>query len=179
MQKGEEKDSHRRRHHCSHSTLYLDGKPNLTDLKLLFCLGWTLIAASGCQFIRVDDLNQAIVGGETEAVRKAIARGVNVNGRGMHAMTPLMKAAEAGRLDYCELLVKHGADVNGHNDSGSVLMWAVNSGKEELVRFILNSGAERSWSNTLGNTAESIARQRGFTNIASIVAVEAGKSPIR
>jgi ankyrin repeat protein len=87
-------------------------------------------------------------------------------------MTPLMTAAKAGRLDMCELLVRHGADVNGHNKSGSVLMWAVNSGNEELVRFILKSGAESSWSNALGGTAESLARQRGFTNIAALVKVD-------
>ena len=160
------------RHHCPHSTFYLDVKPNLTPLKLVFCLGCALIAASGCRFARTDNLNQAIANGETGAVRRAVARGVDVNGRGMHAMTPLMTAAKAGRLDMCELLVRHGADVNGHNKSGSVLMWAVNSGNEELVRFILKSGAESSWSNALGGTAESLARQRGFTNIAALVKVD-------
>ena len=127
---------------------------------------------AGWHFLRSDNLNQAIVRGDYEAVRTAIARGVDVNGRGMHAMTPLMKAAEAARLDICKLLVEHGADVNGHNDSGSVLMWAVASGNEEVVRLIVESGASRSWSNALGRTAEMQARQRGFTNIASIVRVE-------
>jgi|ERR1051325_8024926 ankyrin repeat protein len=96
--------------------------------------------------------------------------GVDVNGRGMHAMTPLMTAAKAGRLDICELLLKHGADVNGHNDSGSVLMWGVESGNEELVRFLLKSGADRSWKNALGGTAESLARQRGLSTLRHLLA---------
>ena len=121
---------------------------------------------------RSDNLNQAIARGDDKAIREAIARGVDVNGRGMHAVTPLMKAAGAGWLDICKLLVQHGADVNGHNDSGSVLMWAVSSGNEELVRFILKSGASKSWTNAIGQTAETAARQRGFTNIASLVKVE-------
>src|ERR1051325_9274565 len=104
MQKGEEKDSHSRRHHCYNSTLHLDVKSNLSFLRFVFYFGCTLIAASGCRFVRIDNFNQAIASGETGAVRKAIDRGVDVNGRGMHAMTPLMTPAKAGRLDICELL---------------------------------------------------------------------------
>ena len=144
----------------------------LTLLKFAFCFGCLLLVASGCQFFRVDNLNQAIVRGDTEAVRKAIARGVNVNGRGMHAATPLLRAAGVGRLDICELLVKHGADVNGHNDSASVLMMAAGSRNEEVVRFILKSGANKAWTNAIGQTAESQARQRGLTNIAALMKVE-------
>jgi len=145
-------------------------KPVLLTFAL--CSACVLLAAGGCQFIRSDNLNQAIVRGETETVRKAITRGVNVNGRGMHAITPLMAAAGAGRLDMCELLVTHGADVNGHNDSGNVLMMAVGSRSEEVVRFILKSGANKAWTNAIGQTAESQARQRGLTNIAALVKVE-------
>lgn len=65
---------------------------NLAFLKFALCCG-VLLAISGCNFIRNDNLNQAIARGETESVRKAIARGVDVNGRGMHAVTPLMTAA--------------------------------------------------------------------------------------
>jgi ankyrin repeat protein len=142
---------------------------NKALLKLALCFGCALLAASGCQFIRSDNLNQAIVRGETDSVRKALSRGADVNGRGMHAMTPLMTASKAGRLDICELLVERGADVNGHNKSGSVLMWAVESGNEQLVRFLLKSGAVRSWTNALGGTAESLARHRGLTNVAALV----------
>jgi hypothetical protein len=52
-----------------------------------------LVITTGCRFISADNLNQAIARGEIEVVRTAIARGVDVNARGMHAMTPLMKAA--------------------------------------------------------------------------------------
>ena len=145
-------------------------KPAL--LKFALCCGCLLLAVGGCLFIRNDNLNQAIVRGETEAVRKAIARGVNVNGRGMHAMTPLMTAAGVGRLDICELLVKDGADVNGHNDSASVLMMAAGSRNEEVVRFILKSGADKTWTNAIGQTAESQARQRGLTNLAALLEVK-------
>jgi len=142
---------------------------NRTISKLSFFGGCILLATTGCNFVRNDNLNQAIARGDTEAVRAALARGVDVNGRGMHAMTPLMTAAKAGQLDICELLVKHGADVNGHNDSGSVLMWAIESRNESAVGFILKAGADRSWTNALGATAESLAQQRGLTNIVAIL----------
>jgi len=156
----------------SDSAFHLHVKMKPTLLKFACSFGCLLLVASGCQFFRVDNLNQAIAGGDTEAVRKAIARGVNVNGRGMHAATPLMWAARGGRLDYCELLVKHGADVNGHNDSSSVLMLAAGSRNEEVVRFILKSGADKSWTNAIGQTAEFQARQRGLTNIVALVKVQ-------
>lgn len=133
--------------------------------------GCALLAITGCHFVRSDNLNQAIARGDPDSVRKAIARGADVNGRGMHAMTPLMTASKAGRLDICELLVARGADVSGHNESGSVLMWAVESKNEELVRFILKSGADRSWTNALGGTAESLARKRGLSNIETLVKI--------
>jgi len=147
-------------------------RPNLAILRTLIGFIGIGIISSGCQFFRVDNLNQAIVRGDTQAVQKKLAKGVNVNGRGMHAATPLMRAAGIGRLDYCELLIEHGADVNGHNDSASVLMMACGSRNEDVVRFILKSGADRSWTNAIGDTAELQARERGLTNIASIVAVE-------
>jgi ankyrin repeat protein len=133
--------------------------------------GTALALICGCQFIRNDNLNQAIVRGETEVVRKAIASGAHVNGRGMHAITPLMAAAGAGHLEICKMLVMHGADVNGHNDSASVLMMAAGSRKEEVVRFILESGADKAWTNAIGQTAEEQARQRGLTNIEALVKI--------
>lgn len=138
-------------------------------LTFTLCCGCILLTAGGCQLIRSDNLNQAIVRGETETVRKAITGGVSVNGRGMHAITPLMAAAGAGRLDICELLVKNGADVNGHNDSASVLMMAVGSRSEDVVCFILKSGADKSWTNAIGQTAEFQAQQGGLTNISALV----------
>ena len=141
-------------------------------LKIAVCCACIPLTTGGCQFIRSDNLNQAIVHGETETVRKSIARGVDVNGRGMHAITPLMAAAGAGRTDICELLVAHGADVNGHNDSASVLMMAAGSRNEQVVRFILKAGADKSWTNAIGQTAEFQARQRGLTNIATLLRVQ-------
>lgn len=145
-------------------------KPALLKFAVYCCC---VLLTAGCfQFIRSDNLNQAIVRGETETVLKAIDRGVSVNGRGMHAITPLMAAAGAGRIEICELLVKHGADVNGHNDSTSVLMIAVGSRNEKLVRFALKSGADKSWTNAIGETAEFRARQHGLTNIIALVKVQ-------
>ncbi len=131
--------------------------------------GLILLFAVGCKFIRSDNLNQAIVRGEIESVRVAIVHGTDANGRGMHAVTPLMKAAGTGRLDICQLLVEHGANVNGHNGSGSVLMWAVHSENESLIRYLLKAGADKSWTNSTGQSAEGMARDAGLLSIASLL----------
>jgi len=140
----------------------------LTRICAAYC-GACILLAAGCSFLRTEKLNQAIATGDMFTVQRALDRGVDVNGRGMHNMTPLMKAAEAGRVDLCKLLLTHGADPNGHNDSGSVLMWAVSSGNVALTRLLVDAGASRSWTNMLGQTAESIAVQRAFTDIVPIV----------
>ena len=41
-------------------------------LKFVLCFGYAIFATTGCHFVRSDNLNQAIVCGETEAVRKAM-----------------------------------------------------------------------------------------------------------
>src|SRR5947208_3266013 len=45
---------------------------------------------AGCGFVQVDRLNSAAFSGHTKRVSELLINGVEVNGRGMHAMTPLM-----------------------------------------------------------------------------------------
>ncbi|MEO5984304.1 MAG: ankyrin repeat domain-containing protein [Ferruginibacter sp.] len=127
-------------------------------------LGWV-----GCRFIRNDELNQAAVAGNSKRTTELLSKGANVNGRGMHAMTPIMSAARGGHLKVVELLVAKGADVNSHNDSGSALMWAVDSGSEELVSYLLRSGVDAQWTNALGSSALDFAREQKKTNIVRLL----------
>ena len=130
------------------------------------------VALAGCRFIRNDTLNQAALAGDAKRADVLLSKGANVNGRGMHAMTPIMSAARGGHLKVAKQLVAQGADVNSHNDSGSALMWAVDSGNEELVSFLLQSGADLRWTNALGTTALDFAMEQKKTNLVRVL--EAG-----
>src|SRR5690349_6435184 len=103
--------------------------------------------ASGCSFVKNDDLNQAALVGDRSRCEALLKKGANVNGAGMHGMKPIMSAAKGGSLETTKYLVSNGADVNSHNDSGSTLMWAVDSGDQELLKFLLMNGADTSWTN--------------------------------
>ena len=87
----------------------------------------------------------------------------------MHAMKPIMSAARGGHLETTKYLVSRGANVNAHNDSGSAFMWAVDAGNEDLVQFLLASGTDVLWSNSLGGTALDFAREKRCTNIIRIL----------
>ncbi len=58
-----------------------------------------------------------------------------------------------------------GADINGHNDSGSVLMWAIDSGNVELVSLLLDHGVDTDWKNPLGDNARTFAKEKGDQDI--------------
>ena len=137
------------------------------------CQWFTLLGgavfAVGLTSCRSFDLVASAERGNFRAVKAHLTRGVDPNRRGMHAMTPLMGAAKGGHIEMCELLIRAGADVNGHNESGSALMWAVDSGREGLVRLLLNAAADPAWKNHLGDTAEFLARQQRKNSIASLL----------
>ena len=134
---------------------------------------WTFalagVLASGCRFIKNDDLNQAALAGDRARCEALLTKGASVNGAGMHAMRPIMSAAKSGSLETVRFLVSKGADVNAHNDSGSALMWAVDSGNEELLRFLLMKGADAAWTNALGHTARDFAVEKKSSNMARIL----------
>src|SRR5579871_2433366 len=95
------------------------------------------VLTAGCALVKNDDLNRAALAGDRARCEILLGRAANVNGAGMHDMKPIMSAAKGGSLETTRLLLSKGADVNAHNDSGSALMWAVDSGNEELLSFLV------------------------------------------
>jgi outer membrane protein assembly factor BamB len=106
----------------------------------------------------------AVRAGDTKAIQAALASGAEVNAKNAIGVSALWIAASKGKLDVITLLVKRGADVNvrdgiwymtplsmsatsldiarfliksGAKDVDAALFAAVNTGKETLVRMIL------------------------------------------
>ena len=120
-------------------------------------------------FISSDDLNAAARSGDLSACIELVSNGADVNGKGMHAMTPIMSAAEGGNPAVVNYLIANGADVNSHNDSGSALMWAIESENEEIVKTLLLHGANSHWRNHLGETALDHATAKGIESISRLL----------
>ena len=84
----------------------------------------------------------------------------------------VIPASERGHVDYVRRVVKTGIDVNHVNDLGwTALLEAVILGDggpryQEIVRILLDAGADRNLADRNGVTALAHAEQRGHDAIA-------------
>ena len=105
-----------------------------------------------------DQFNTEAKAGNVMAMQTLLHQGASIEGRSIHFKTPLMSAAEGGSGNAVLFLSSHGADVNAHNGSGSVLMWAVTSGNAGVVRALITRGADVNWRSSSWDTALQTAR---------------------
>eukprot|EP00117_Sycon_ciliatum_P007639 scpid92176/ scgid10661/ Ankyrin repeat domain-containing protein 13C len=87
-------------------------------------------------------LHKAVFHNDIRSLKACLnARGVDVEERDCHSLTPLLLAAKLGRLDCAELLINSGAKVDAKSDDGwSVMDEAVVYGDRELVEFFVKAG---------------------------------------
>ena len=72
--------------------------------------------------------------------------------------TPMHYACSKGQLEVAQFLVANGAVVDSTSLNGTTpLMMAVQSGNEQLIRFLLDQGADISVRNSMGYSAIDIA----------------------
>jgi len=111
--------------------------------------------------------------GQREAAELRLARGASVSGvsGGAERNQPL-HAALAGACDagIVRALVDRGADVDAVAATGvTPLHVAASRGNEELVRFLLASGARPGAKLDDGKTSADIARERGHPAVATLL----------
>ena len=95
-------------------------------------------------------LTKAASKGDTQAMQTAIKSGANVNeastGRG--SANPIIWAvwsdlSDQKILEMIKLLVENGANINARDESGyTLLYWAVNYRKPEVIKYLIMKGAE-------------------------------------
>jgi ankyrin repeat protein len=85
----------------------------------------------------------ACTAGSTAVVEKLLSAGADPNIAPDSNGTPLMIASRTGNLKAVKLLLAHGADPNAKEGSRgqTALMWAVSEGHPEVVRALLDRGA--------------------------------------
>lgn len=107
-----------------------------------------------------------------------------VDARDNLGRTPLIYAAMKGHAGLVELLLAHDADVNAmdgrQHDYGTAveaagetaLIHATRNGHLAVVRTLLSHGADTGLGGSHGETAEKIARERGYEGIVRLLAAQ-------
>ena len=113
-------------------------------------------------------LMMAALRGQTEIVRKLIARDADVNKTGW---TPLHYAATSAHLEIIELLLENHAYIDAESPNGTTpLMMAAQYGSPAAVKLLLEAGADASLKNQLGLGAIDFAHQGGRRDSAELIA---------
>ena len=89
---------------------------------------------------------------------------------------PLQEACSGGNYDVTKFLIENGAEVNqtwkGIESSRTPLMWAVISGSDrttDILKLLLEHGANRSAKDSQGKTAYDYAVQNEFLELAELL----------
>lgn len=83
--------------------------------------------------------------------------------------TPMICAAQEHDPQFVKLLHARGADINSRDETGSALTWAVESGNEEVVKFLITNGANVGSTNWFGETPLDIAARIKRAGLISIL----------
>ncbi len=120
---------------------------------------------------RKTKLLEAASRGDLETVDRLLAKGLSVNTRDKHGMTPLMYAAAAGSYGVVRYLLKRGADANARNSNGSTaLMLAALDGHTITIRVLLPY-ADINMRDVDGRTAVMYAASHGnLTTVELLIA---------
>ena len=88
-------------------------------------------------------LIDAAKNGDFEAIKQAIADGVDVNVKGgWGELTPLHGAAGGGHKEIVELLIVNGADVNAKDESGLTPLHSAVGSSRLVVEMLIAAGAD-------------------------------------
>jgi ankyrin repeat protein len=113
-------------------------------------------------------LHMAVFTGNTEAARRLLTGGADVNPRFNSGATPMELATAAGRLDMVKLLFEHGGgftSLEGH----CALAAAVDGGNLEVVRFMLDNGVDINGLYKDGETALHHAAEQAKTEFVKLL----------
>ncbi|XP_045468094.1 ankyrin repeat domain-containing protein 17-like isoform X2 [Harmonia axyridis] len=110
-------------------------------------------------------------GGHTEVVKFLLEHGANVEDHNENGHTPLMEAASAGHVGLAKLLLAHGAGINTHSNEfkESALTLACYKGHLDMVRFLLEAGADQEHKTDEMHTALMEASMDGHVEVARLL----------
>jgi ankyrin repeat protein len=117
------------------------------------------------------DFFTALVLGRLDLVDAELAREpARANARGVHDLPALYFAAIGGSIETAGRLLDAGADVNAQADAAAPIHGAVMSGSPEMVRFLLEQGADAELPDYKGRDARQLAVDMSRADVADLIA---------
>ena len=105
-----------------------------------------------------------------ETICSCLDQNISVDIRFGNGSTPLIVAAEEGRLDVVEFLVDSGANLNARNDHNyTALHWAAYHGHQDIVEFLIKNKADANIKDSTGSTPLQLAIVKGHVLIAGLL----------
>lgn len=87
-------------------------------------------------------LFNAVIRGDTDAVRKLLVRHANYDAADSLGMTSLMYAAIEGHVEIAGLLIARGANIHAQSVTGmTALAYAEANGQDEIAEMLRDAGA--------------------------------------
>jgi ankyrin repeat protein len=130
----------------------------------------TLILASANVAVAQTDIADAAMHGRTEAVRRLLQDGGDVNLAQADGATALHWAAYHGDTELAALLLESGADVAAANRNGSTPLWlAASQGDAPMIETLLAGGADANESLPLGRRPLMLAARSGRVDAVRVL----------
>jgi ankyrin repeat protein len=115
------------------------------------------------------DFYTACVLGRVQQVAAELARDPSrANARGVHELPALYFAAIGANLAIAELMLAAGADVNARAQAAAPIHGAVMGGSAEMIRLLLEKGADPNAPDFEGSSARQLAEKMGRPGLAAL-----------
>lgn len=108
----------------------------------------------------VSELHRAAADGRLQDVERLLQEGADVTMVDADLRTPLHAACQQGRVDVSALLLREGAPVDVRDAQGNTPLWRATFGNDaqpELVRMLLEAGADPDSANNAGRSPRHMA----------------------
>lgn len=109
--------------------------------------------------------------GHTSIVEFLFSKGADINARDSGGQTALLYASKRSFNETAAFLLENGAEVNVQSKKRGItpLMLAAGWGNLELVRMLLDHGADANLTDIFGKTAKSLAQERGNSDVIDLL----------